>query len=99
MNTPIEKIKKLMKFLPLKDIELGNKFLYSRNFDSLKELVDSAIIRVKKQQALLTIKDDYKDINVDNIRYLKAEVDSYVEGLSLGNENSSLEEDIYYDEF
>lgn len=47
-STPVERIRKLISLLPEKDINLGYKFLDSRDFSSLKELVDSAIFKVKR---------------------------------------------------
>lgn len=39
----LKQIKLLLMNLPPKDIKLGRKFVEERNFESLKELVDSAI--------------------------------------------------------
>ena len=48
MSEAVERMKALMDSLPERDIPLGHKFLNERDFDSLKELVDSAIYKVKK---------------------------------------------------
>ena len=62
----------LIKNLPNNDIELGYKFLKERDFESLLELVESDIIKIKKDKT-----DKYKDINIDNLYKLKSETESY----------------------
>lgn len=78
MNTPIERIKVLIDSLPKKDIPLGYKFLSERNFESLKELVDSAIYKIEKNLKTDNPKEEYLKINLDNLDVLKAEVDLYL---------------------
>ena len=47
-SNPIQKIKDLILELPETDVPFGNKYLNTRDFESLQSLVDSAIIRVKR---------------------------------------------------
>ena len=47
MSEPVERMKALMCSLPERDLPLGYKFLNERDFDSLKELIDSAIYKVR----------------------------------------------------
>lgn len=77
MKSPIVKIKRLLKHLPEKDINIGEKLLEAKNIDGLKELVDSAFYLTKKNQAKENVPQKYKDINIDNLRDLKMEVDNY----------------------
>lgn len=78
MNNPIETIKSLIDSLPKKDIELGYKFLTDRDFVSLKELVDSAIYKVKKSLRTESPKEEYLSIDIENLSKLKSEVDLYL---------------------
>ena len=48
MSKTINNIAEMIKFLPSKDLKLGDEFFKCRNFDSLKELVDSALIKTQK---------------------------------------------------
>ena len=78
MSTPTIRIKELLPCLPDKDIKLGEKFLSIRDFDSLKELIDSALFKVRKSQKSDTPKPEYINLNVDDISRLKSEVDAYI---------------------
>jgi hypothetical protein len=82
------KIKQLIENLPEKDVNLGYKFLEKRDFDSLKELVDSAIYKVKKSRSKHDINniEKYINIDLDELNFLKAEVDSYVAQLHIMDE-------------
>ena len=82
------KIKQLIENLPEKDINLGHKFLEKRDFDSLKELVDSAIYKVKKSRSKHDINniEKYINIDLDELNSLKADVDNYVAQLHIMDE-------------
>lgn len=92
--SPIEQMKKLMVNLPKKDIPLGYKFLNERNFQSLKELIDSALYKVKKSINSENPKPEYQNISIDNLDELKSVVDTY--SLCIFPEDSS--EDYYEDD-
>ena len=93
MSTPVERMKVLMNALPEKDISLGYKFLNSRDFDSLKELVDSAIYKVKRNLfRSMNPKEEYLKINLEDLNRLKSEVDTYVVQLELSEYNSDNDE-------
>lgn len=77
----IQTIMTLVQYLPKDDIIIANNFIAIRDFESLKELVDSAIIRVKKNLRGVAPKEEYVNINMDKLITLKSEVDSYVEQL------------------
>lgn len=78
MSGPVERMKALIGSLPEKDIPLGHKFLGERNFESLKELVDSAIYKVKKSLKTDNPKEEYLKINLEDLVELKSEVDLYL---------------------
>lgn len=85
-------IKELIPALPEKDVALGNKFLEERDFESLKLLVDSAIIRVKKNLSRESPKEEYLKVDMGDLTKLKIEVDSYY---SLLYPTDIMEKDIY----
>ena len=90
MSTPTERIVKLVPQLPAKDIPIAGRLIKGRDFCSLKELIDSAIYKVKKSQKSLEPKEEYKNIDLEELSRLKSEVDSY---LVLLGEDIELSED------
>ena len=78
MSEPVKRMKALMCSLPERDIPLGHKFLNERNFDSLKELVDSAIYKVKRSLKSDNPKEEYLKVNFEDLNRLKSEVDMYI---------------------
>lgn len=89
MSKAVDRIKSLIKYLPKKDIPLGYKFIEKRDFESLKELVDSASFKIKRNLMMENPKEEYKNINIRNLNKLKLRVDEYVAQLFLP------EEDVY----
>ena len=92
MSEPVERMKALMDSLPERDIPLGYKFLNERDFDSLKELVDSAIYKVKKSLKNGNPREEYMKVNLEDLDVLKSEVDMYIIQLEIP-------EDGMYDEY
>ena len=80
-----------MDSLPERDIPLGNRFLSDRNFESLKELVDSAIYKIKKNLRTDNPREEYLKIDLEDLSKLKLEVDLYLSMIVLS-------EDIFRDD-
>lgn len=72
MSTPVERVRSLLKHVPAKDIPYATKFLQERDFEALRDLVKSDIQILRKK------KDDSLEEQIDFLRELKAEVDSYL---------------------
>ena len=83
MSEPIERMKSLMDSLPEKDIPLGYKFLNERKFDSLKELVDSALYKARKNLKSDNPREEYLKVNLEDLSRLKSEVDMYIVQLEI----------------
>lgn len=83
MSKTLKNIKKFINYLPSKDVQIGFKFLEQRDFDKLKELVDSALIRIKRNLRTDNPKQEYLNMDLDSLNILKAEVDVYVFQLNL----------------
>lgn len=75
-KTPLERIRNYIKYLPAKDKSYAEAFIFNREFEQLKELVDSAIIKTKKGKKEGKIK--YESIDLDSLNILKIEVDNYL---------------------
>lgn len=82
----VERMRKLINQLPKSDIPLGERFINERQFESLQELVDSAIFRVNKNVREDNPKEEYLKVDLWELKKLKAEVDVYVEQLQLPSE-------------
>lgn len=82
----VDRMRKLINNLPESDIPLGERFISGRQFESLQELVDSAIFRVNKNVRGDNPKEEYLKVDLWELRKLKAEVDVYVEQLQLLSE-------------
>ena len=95
-------MRKLLNSLPKSDITLGEQFIQSRDFESLKDLVDSAIYKVRKHKARkggVPPKQEYLDVDLTELSNLKAEVDVYLTQLEVpSNEWEEDMEEEYYDE-
>lgn len=87
MSNPIEKMGALMSSLPEKDVPLGHKFLKERDFEALRDLVDSAVYKVKKNMNSECPEDRYLNVDFKSLMGLKAEVDAYAMCLELIEES------------
>lgn len=94
----VERMRKLLYSLPKSDIALGEQFIQSRDFELLKDLVDSAIYKVRKHKARkdeeggVPPKQEYLDVDLTELSNLKAEVDVYL--TQLGVLSNEWEEDL-----
>lgn len=80
---PVERMKNLIKYLPKSDLVLSQRFIDCRDFESLQELVDSAIIKIRKNLRSSIPKEEYINLDVDELNQLKAEIDVYLEQLQI----------------
>ena len=94
---PVERIKRLTQYLPKGDIALAHTFIDSRDFESLQELVDSAIVKTKRNIGSNNPKEGYLSLDVDEMEKLKTEVDDYADQLQLPEQDDRLND--YEEEF
>lgn len=80
---PIDIIKALIPSLPEGDAKLAHKFLNSMDFESLQLLVDSSLVRVKRGLNKENPKEEYLKADLEEMRRLKSEIDTYCEALEL----------------
>lgn len=83
MSGPIDRIRALIPSLPEGDARLAHKFLNSRDFESLQLLVDSSLVRVKRGLSKENPKEEYLKADLEEMRELKSEIDTYCEALEL----------------
>ena len=98
---PIERMRKLLNSLPKSDVPLGEQFIQSRDFESLKDLVDSAIFKTRKNIKSENPKQEYLEVDLTELSNLKAEVDVYLAQLEVpSNEwGEDIEEEYYGEEY
>lgn len=92
MSEPIDRIKALIPSLPEGDARLAHKFLNSRDFESLQLLVDSSLVRVKKGLNKENPKEEYLKADLEEMRKLKSEIDTYCEALELPEQEDEYED-------
>lgn len=83
MKPSIKNIQVLLPYLPQKDAKIANKLLSERKFESLLEIIDSDIYLVRKDQLKETPKEEYVNINLENILQLRSELSEYMSYLVL----------------
>lgn len=86
MSTPIIKITNLIQYLPEKDIKFAKKFLKERQFEYLKEIVDSDIYKVLKDRKKEESVQKYINIDLDALYSLQSELAAYLLLLGINNE-------------
>lgn len=87
----ISQLRKLIWCLPKGDSELANNFLNVRDFESLLDLVSSAIYKVKKYRG----SDKYSEVDLKSMYILKSELILYMDQLSIPDnidEDENIEE-------
>lgn len=74
-------MKSLLPNIPARDIPYATKFIEERDFEALRDLVKSDI------HTLIKKNDSSLENQIDNLRELKAEVDSYLLLIGLDEED------------
>ena len=104
----VERMGELLNNLPKSDQPLGEQFIQSRDFESLKDLVDSAIYKVRKHKARkdeeggMPPKQEYLDVDLTELSNLKAEVDVHLTQLEIPTnewDDEEIIEDYYEEEY
>ena len=89
---PVERIRRLAQYLPKGDIALAHTFIDSRDFESLQELVDSAVVKTKRNISSDNPKEEYLGLDVDEMEKLKTEVDDYADQLQLPEQDDGFDD-------
>lgn len=86
-KTVIETIKEGLQYLPHKDQVLCEQFIKTRRIDSLKEIVDSTIIKINR--SLKTGNNLQCEEDLENLNMLKNIVDEYYKACGYEEEDYS----------
>lgn len=100
----VDRMRSLSSYLPDGDVSLANEFINSRDFESLRDLVESAIIKVKRYRSKVAlenipIRKEYLNVDLVELNNLKAEIDVYLAQLDIVNINNDIEEDYDNEEY
>ena len=76
-------------YLPKKDAILAEKFFSKRDFQSILELVESDLYKMRKRKAK---GEDYSEFNEDELTLLNSELVEYISFLDIPEEGTD-----YYD--
>lgn len=95
MEQLLDKIRRLSKSLPESDIKFAEKYIESREFDKLLEIVESDIYMVQQNKLVEHPKEKFANINLEELLGLKSAVDEYMSFLEIPD--SSDNDDWMYD--
>lgn len=73
----LEEIKQLLHNLPIKDIRVANNLIEQKDFLSLRDLVDSAEFKIRRNLTCVNPKEEYLQINIQKLRELQYRVQEY----------------------
>lgn len=73
----LEIIQQLLPNLPDKDIKVANNLIEQKDFLSLRDLVDSAEFKVRRNLSCTNPKKEYLQINIQKLRELQYRVQEY----------------------
>ena len=96
---PIDRIKALIPSLPEGDIKFAYKFLNNRDFESFQLLVNSSLIRVKNGLNKENPREEYLKADLEGMRKLKLEIDTYCEALGLPEQEDEDEYENFNEEY
>ena len=74
----LSEVRKLLKYLPNEDIEIGTKLLNERELESLQDLVRSAIVRAKRGKHKDPPDERYVNVSIDGLMELKIQLHDYI---------------------
>lgn len=95
MEQPLDKIRRLSKSLPKGDIKFAEKYIASREFDKLLEIVESDIYLVQQNELLEHPKEKFANIDLEELLELRGAVDEYMSFLEVPD--NSDDDDWMYD--
>lgn len=95
MNQPLYIIRKLIKELPGKDSTICEKYLQERNFECIREIVESDIYKARQKMIIQDLPEDSVgiDSHIENLLELKSALDEYMSYLEIPDNSDDLYED------
>lgn len=78
MEQPLKRIKRLARSLPESDIKFASKYIETRQFDKLLEIVESDIYLVSQNELLEHPKEKFINIDTKKLMELKSAIEDYM---------------------
>lgn len=94
MNELYQRIKQGLQCLPPKDTELCSQFLEDRDFEKLREVVESCLIMKKRDDHRNVHRDKWVSVDRSQLEQLTLDVREYTSYLDLSDISNDLDE--YY---
>jgi len=91
MKSPNKKINELVQYLPEKDKNIALKLIAKRDFNSLKELVDSCIKKIEKTTNTEEYINKFASLDLDKIYELAGIIVDYL--LLIGDFEEQIEDE------
>lgn len=97
MSQPLYIIRNLIKELPGKDSAICEKYLEERNFECIREIVESDIYKARQKAEPFDLLEEGSEINnhIDKLLALKGALDEYMSYLEVPDNSDDLYEDCY----
>lgn len=97
MSQPLNIIRQLIKELPGKDSAICEEYLQDRNFECIREIVESDIYKARQKIDSLELLEGEPDTNnhIDKLLELKGALDEYISYLEVPDNSDDLYEDCY----
>lgn len=77
-KSPNKTINNLINKLPPKDISIAKKLIEKRDFNSLFELVNSAIIKIEKSLDIDQVNSEYINLDIEALYELQNTINNYL---------------------
>ena len=97
MSQPLYTIRKLIEELPGKDSTICNKYLEERNFECIREIVESDIYKARQRADPLELLEEDSEANnhIDKLLELKSALDEYISYLEVPDNSNDLYDNCY----
>lgn len=89
---PVERIKRLTRYLSKGDVASAHTFIGSRDFESLQESVGPAVVKTEGNTGSDNPKEGYLGLDVDEMEKLKAEADDCAYRLQLPGQDDGFDD-------
>ena len=83
MEKPLDRIKILSKSLHKIDIKFADRYIASREFENLLEIVESDIYLVQKNETLEHPKEKFANIDLEELLELRSAIEEYMSFLEV----------------
>lgn len=93
MNQLYQRIQQNLQCLPPKDVELCNQFLRNRQFENLREIVESCLVMKKRDDCRDVHKDKWLNVDRGQLEQLTLDIREYTSYLDLSDISNDLEEE------